>query len=294
MKKLKSVLCVAMAVGVLAVSVPAASAAQNTFTVKNVGIVRFGMQEIEPGGTYTAADGEEIPAVVTYTDAQGKDTNYLPVRLLAELTNTPIQWDSESQSVAIGNSPVSEDGVQYPDTMDLPEEEYGGINDVKYGEKVGPFTEVDPSILDDGWNCLMPAFWKMNAAIENGFDYPVKCTPGWITTVSVTNHGKDTQLFCVYQLPTVTYGKDPTMFESIELKPGETLTRAFLCDADADVLQTTLYIGVGPEHGNATNSAYSDITVELSDYTYGEIEYLSPGLIVTKLRPDLPEVNHAQ
>jgi hypothetical protein len=102
-------------------------------------------------------------------------------------------------------------------------------------------------------------------------------------------------LFGAYTRPTVDDGSEHEDFDYIQLKTGETLTRAFLCDADADVLHQTLYLDIGVKEQTIRNTAYSDFSIEMSYWMDlddpDNTEELNGGTVTYHI-PDLPEVAH--
>lgn len=91
MKRNRSqIICVLLSlVLVLSLSLPYAAATVNEqISFNKVNVVRFRTTEIEAGKMITAQNGQQIPGAITYTDATGTATNYLPVRKITELTDT--------------------------------------------------------------------------------------------------------------------------------------------------------------------------------------------------------------
>ena len=89
-----------VAVLVLGTSVLAASG-QVTFNFANVTL--DGETKFTAGTTITAANGQEVPSSILYTDAAGGKTNYLPIRAISELLGVEIDYDSATKTVLLGD-----------------------------------------------------------------------------------------------------------------------------------------------------------------------------------------------
>ena len=272
-KKLTAILCTSLAVLMLSsLSAPVLAADYGgKVAYDQAGILRFGVEKVKPGQSYLAPDGQSVPSVITYTDPSGGKTNYLPVQLLAELVDVPVTWNAWQKSVSIGCDPreVIVDGSNA-----LPSEEKK-VSVPEYGQRVGVFTEIDPSTMDAKWTrSTMPR--EMTATVKNGLhDYVIPGYPGQISLVKVTNNGTNDQLVRVYHEPTVTNGSDAEAFASVILTPGQTLTRAFRADDDADTLKTTLMMIVDP-----CDEPIVDLTNTSITYGYN-IRHTSPGVTVS-------------
>ena len=72
----------------------------------------------------------------------------------------------------------------------------------------------------------------------------------------------------------IVVGSDAEAFASVVLTPGQTLTRAFKADDDADVLKTTLMMIVDPY-----DEPIADLTITSVTYGYA-IRHTSPGVTV--------------
>ena len=73
-----------MATMLLALSlVGGASAASSRVEYNQVGVSLFGEDKVMAGEGYTAPNGQEVPAVITYIDITGGKTNYLSIRQIS-------------------------------------------------------------------------------------------------------------------------------------------------------------------------------------------------------------------
>lgn len=71
------------------------SALAATGTVSfNASALKLNGQQISAAGeNYTLANGQSVPASITYTDEKGGGTTYLPVRRISELMGIEVGWD---------------------------------------------------------------------------------------------------------------------------------------------------------------------------------------------------------
>lgn len=97
---LTAVLAAALSVTALAAS------GQVTFNFAN--IVLDGETKFAAGTTVTAANGQQVPASILYTDGAGGKTNYLPIRAISELLGVEIGYDSVSGTVYLGQQPQAQ------------------------------------------------------------------------------------------------------------------------------------------------------------------------------------------
>ena len=95
----------ALALTALATSALAASG-QVSFNFANVAL--NGETKIATGSTVTAANGQQVPSSILYTDAVGGKTNYLPIRAISELLGVEIGYDSATRTVLLGEQPAAE------------------------------------------------------------------------------------------------------------------------------------------------------------------------------------------
>lgn len=73
------------------------------------GTVEFSTVNVEVNGqrvgnvgeTYTLGNGEQAPYSISYKDAKGGATTYLPVRKISELLGVDIQWDGANNAVQV-------------------------------------------------------------------------------------------------------------------------------------------------------------------------------------------------
>ena len=71
-----------------------AASGQVTFSFANVAL--DGETKLAAGTTITAANGQQVPSSILYTDAAGGKTNYLPIRAISELLGVEIGYDLQN------------------------------------------------------------------------------------------------------------------------------------------------------------------------------------------------------
>lgn len=257
MKKYRSFVA-GMVSMLLAVSlVGVASAASGQVTYNRAGISLFGQDKVLAGESYTAPNGQQVPAVITYIDEVGGMTNYLSVRQVSELLGIEIGWDGQKNRVNIGSNPSDYTVVGGKEgDGSIPENATKPV----LGTVHGPFTEIDPAKVTGK---TVKGILQDNTKVQTTCGYSLEATfypeDGNYILLTVTNNGSATQ--------TVVAGRSLTLggfekFTSVDLAAGETLTRAFFIADDAEEMMSTLAFGVYARGG----SSLSDITVSLKQY----------------------------
>lgn len=251
MNNRKRIVCFSLAV--LMLGTIGASAASNMGTVayNKAGIICNRQTAVKTGASITAADGETIPSVITYTDAQGKDTNYLSVRQISELFDIPISWDSRSSSVVLGNKKLEQSYVVTveegnPESVHVPNQgEYESelvykIYDAPvYSVQAGSFTETDPSKIPADAKREDPITRRKSFTANCQLNEEEGCTPGATTRLSFTNHSEETQSVYIIRRPNGSL-TDVELFSKVKIEPEQTVTRAFYLEEDAPAFARTL------------------------------------------------------
>ena len=238
----------AVSLSVLLLSLTTQATAEQ-IAVSKAGLVRFGETVVEPGGTYTAPDGHEVPAVISYTDESGNLTNYISLRQAAELFGANIFWDGTNVVLGKGGGKVTISSV--PPEKEWPEAAVLGVS-------AGPFTEVDPAQVDTTSRAVKHID-KMEVRSSLGLSNQIiDCSPGATVMISITNHGEKDQYFTIYRKPAVSHGEIAS-FTEVRIRPGKTMVRAFTLAEDADVLTRELTWSI--DGGRMT-----DITVDVTEY----------------------------
>lgn len=228
-----------------------ASAASNMGTVayNKAGIISNHKTIVKPGASITAADGESIPSVITYTDAQGKDTNYLSLRQISELFDIPITWDSEKNSVVLGSENtkrslvITEGGPENMTAEDKSKFEselvYTVYDEPVYGIQAGGFTETDPAKIPADAKRENQTTYKKTYIANSQLNEEEGCTPGATTRISFTNHSTETQSVYIIRQPHGSLS-DVELFSKVRIEPEQTVTRAFYLEKDASPFARSL------------------------------------------------------
>ena len=261
-----------MVMAVLATVVIPVSAAGNQIAYNRVGIRTFGEQRVTVGERYIASNGQEVPSSITYTDAKGGKTNYLPVRQICDLLDATVRWNADADSVDIAAPPAHNDvSITAGEATDHRET---ASSKPEYGKIVGGIQEIDPSTVaalisnpDD------PTYRTRNFArnlkvqfLDSDFPgFTMECLSyaGPYVVFSVTNNGPRTVYSEVRRDVTIAYG-DHEDFTSVAIPAGETLVRVFHILDDAHPLQKTLHFDV---------DAPADISSEENNITVSLLQY---------------------
>lgn len=101
-KRIPSFLSGFLAAVLLAALTATALAASGQITYNFSSIALDGETKIAAGTDITAANGQQIPGSILYTDAAGGKTNYLPIRAISDLLGVEIGYDSATRTVLLG------------------------------------------------------------------------------------------------------------------------------------------------------------------------------------------------
>ena len=274
MKKMRTffsgMLAMAIIVGLTGTAF-AATTGQVSFN--QIGIHLFGESKVTAGESYKAANGQEVPSVITYTDAAGGKTNYLSVRQISELLDAEVSWNSETNSVdfATYNAPAE----PYTGTFTWEIIEHGEDGDTilspypdkaELGVKHGAFTEVDPSTVNTS---VDPActFLKDTHITADLIGFPEMAytflpAVGEHVFFQVTNNGDKPQAVTVARVKAISNDRSE-LFSTVTVNPGQTVTRAFsVSPKSTNGLDATLQFRATP----IDRSSNTDITVSLMQY----------------------------
>lgn len=230
-----------------------ALAASGSVLYNQAGITLFGRVEVEAGTTYKAANGQEVPSVITYVDEAGGKTNYLSVRQISELLDAEVSWNAATGNVEF--APVGDGGFTVTKWVEPPAVPV-------YGTVAGPFTEIDPKTVDTSGTPLV--------LMENSHTVsPTGCYTSGIfrpaggnhIIFKVTNNGEAAQTVSISRPITVS-NKGGESFTDVTLSPGQTLTRAFYLSDDASLLTSKLDFSVNGQPISQT----TDVTMSLYQY----------------------------
>lgn len=201
-----------------------------------VGISLFSEEKVSKGDYYIAPNGQKVPSAITYIDSKGGTTNYLSVRQISELLGIDVEWNSKTGNVDIEPRPETDIGNIQIGNQVAPE------TVPKYGETVGPFTEIDPAQVNTEQDCVVSTATvrTISTAGTSGLEVPCYAEYANHIVYTVTNNGKNPQLVSVCQK---TPMGNSHFFSSVLLPAGETLCRAFYLEEGAETIQSVLEFG---------------------------------------------------
>lgn len=107
-KRFSSFLAGAASALLLAALCTTALAASGKISYNFVNVSLDGEAKITAGQTITAANGQQVPGSILYTDDAGGKTNYLPIRTISELLGVEIGYDSAAKTVLLGSRPSAQ------------------------------------------------------------------------------------------------------------------------------------------------------------------------------------------
>lgn len=254
-----------------------ALAAAGQVTFNQAGIRLFGESKVAAGESYKASNGQEVPSMITYTDAAGGKTNYLSVGQISEFLDAEIAWNAEENAVDI--APRAGEGwvnlelsggikmVRPPesDLVKVTESSEKTSKKAEYGVTHGAFQEIDPAKVDVSGE-PSGIFLQDTRVTSAGIGFPAAAydfhpAAGKHIVFQVKNNGSAAQTVKVDRVATIADNRTEP-FTRVTLAPGETLTRAFSISSDSSRLERTLKFGVSPSNlGTGT-----DVTVSLMQY----------------------------
>lgn len=223
-------------------------------------------QEVSAEDTFTGENGQQIPSSITYTDAAGGATTYVSLRVLAQLVDAPIFWDSEDQIVRFGEGYGKGDveivtGGTDPEPNNLPKEPELGV-------KHGGFTEVAPRSDDEKYRPIVlledTSFSSLTGFIKQR--YEIFPSYGHYVEFTVTNEGQEPVEMHVSRPNYVASGVPVVeVFTTISIEPGETVTRAFEMDEGIEFPHNYLRLDVFDIHDNNPTKT-TELTVNVTQY----------------------------
>lgn len=224
-KRIAAALCIIVLLGTTVF----AAGGQTAFN--QIGVIRWNKQFISAGETLKASNGQSVPSVITYTDAAGGKTNYLSVKSIADMIDTPIEWDASKNSVVFGGSP-------YHSTSNADQFTPSGP-----GNSIGPITEIDPNAINMPKEGRHDPWVRTLTANKAGTgQQALTFIPGTINVISITNNLAQSQVMYVSRsAPGSIYNEN---FTPVVIGPNETITRAFQMAADANELSREMYWSV--------------------------------------------------
>lgn len=115
-KRFSSFLAGAASALLLAALCTTALAASGKISYNFVNVSLDGAAKITAGQDITAANGQQVPGSILYTDDAGGKTNYLPIRTISELLGVEIGYDAASKTVLLGQQPEAQAVQAAPST----------------------------------------------------------------------------------------------------------------------------------------------------------------------------------
>lgn len=229
-------LCVGFSLALLCVNAEAISA-RIAYNTSNYSIFN-GIPQIQSGESYVAANGQEVPFSILYTDEAGGISNFLSVSQIAELLDADVKWDSRTNTVDFGTATTPA-----PDTENTP------FTELVWSERI--------ERSENAWSHLKEAHFQSESAFSQTF----QCRPdlGEYVLVQVTNQGEKPVSLAVSRVKTIGQRQD---FPTDVVRPGETLCRVFSVDKSGNELTTNLNVTVRSVQG--ADSATLDIVVDVS------------------------------
>ena len=179
--------------------------------------------QIQSGESHTAANGQEVPASILYTDEAGGTSNFLAVSEVAELLDADVRWDGGSSTVDFGTA-----DTPWPDTVNAP------FTELVWESGAEPAEAAD--VLLGGM--------RVQSA-SSPFCQSFLCRPGQgaYILLQVENLGEAPVSFTVFRERTV--GPD-RWFPTDTVLPGETLCRVFAVAEEGNDLTANLRMEVRP------------------------------------------------
>lgn len=262
MKTWKQFMAGMLTVLLIAAMAGTALAAGGRLQAGTAGVVVLDKMKVEPGGTYTVGK-ETIPGVVDYEAANGKTYHYLPVEMFTDYLGIWNKWSEKRNSVVLG---ATMEGLELEFIDTTPEKK---LNErpktAELGLRVGPFTEVSPSLVDTTKKPTQVIDDKTRAQSITGYGNSGTFLPenGKYILLTITNNGK-TQVRCQAGLP-ITLGVWDR-FPSVALEPGKTLTRAFQIAEGTTAEDAEFVYSTSPTLSPTFAPEGADVTVSLMQY----------------------------
>lgn len=210
--------------------ISSALAASGAVSFSQVRLAMNGNVVFDQSESLTASNGQPIPSSITYTDAAGGGTTYLPLSYISRLLDTPISWDGATNTVSLGTyKGVASGGASLTENPD----DGGSLPLTRVGRKAGPFTEVEP-IQSEGFPIMARTAYRSTEEYE--YDTPVQARNGNHISITITNKGADHLILLV--------GREYTVGQeliSTQVPAGQTVTRTFRVEQTDDGLNPRFY-----------------------------------------------------
>lgn len=260
MKNLKSFFSGMLAMAMIMTLTGTAFAAVGKLQIGSGGIVVMDKVRVKTGEEYTA-DGEKIPACVTYTGASGKAHNYVPTEMITDYLDIPTSWSEKRNSVVLG--PTSEGAEYHITTSDDPNNPIRNsiVKAPVFGKRVGAITEVDPKTVDTSEGPLLILEDETKVETYAGFDSTVRANAmhGKHLVLTITNNGTNPLISRAGRTYTLNGFEG---LSSVKIEPGQTLIRAFAIDDEVDRIRNNFVSSIMQYY----NTQKVNLTVSLKQY----------------------------
>ena len=213
--------------------ISSALAASGTVNFSQVKLAMYGRAIFSQGDSLTAGNGQSIPSSISYTDAAGGGTTYLPLSYVSQVLDTPVSWDGTTGTVSLGTYRGVANGTAASTTT---QDDGSSLPLTRPGRKAGPFTEVEP-IQSEGFRILPKTEYR--STTDYNFDTSVDDNHGKYISVTITNKGQDHLILFL--------GRDYTIgneFISTQVPAGQTVTRTLRIDGTNDGLKPRFHTRV--------------------------------------------------
>ncbi len=268
-KRMMSILAGTLALLLLLTAAAGALAKGGKIAYNQVNLSVFSEPKVTVGQTYRLENGLEIPSSINYTNEAGGETTYVPIRMLAELLDANLTWNSETKTADFAalrsvtpSDVIISSGTGDPPADDIPDKP-------SYGQKAGAFEEIDPGTVSmrEDIEQHIPMNYMKNTRVQYSYDsnfpeYTLNVHPirGDYIIYTVTNNGQKVRYTTVLHQNPLAAARGES-FSRVRVKPGETLVRVFRMDKDANDMDYYLTFGVRGDLDD--RDSVTDVTVSL-------------------------------
>lgn len=212
-----------------------------SFNTANLSI--NGNRIIQKGSTLKTSSGSDIPSIIQYTDTQGKITNYVSVRFLADALGMDVSWRARNSSVDIE---VEGDASLY--TME--QDNAGVIFDN------GELEEVDPTIPTSG-NIILSETNQSAEPFETTLELNEES--GDYISITITNNGNYPLQFDLGRKTATANVTNPSAVPA-----GQSTTRTLKISTWESLSKKPIYIKIGNAEYITRNM---DFSVEVTQFS---------------------------
>lgn len=203
-----------------------------------------GNRIIQKGSTLTTSSGADIPSIIQYTDAQGKNTNYVSVRFLVEALGFDVSWRESNSSI---NIEAEGDSALY--TME--QNNAGAIFDNGELEEVEPITLTSGEIILSETNESSEPF-ETTLKLDEEF--------GNYISITVTNYGNYPLQFDLGRKITTSNFTNPSAIPA-----GQSTTRTLKINRWESLNEKPIYFKIGNAEYITRNMNFSVEVTQFSE-----------------------------